>query len=107
MRRPKASDIDDVEALRAVEASCIERGMWTNTDEVAARFPHMPLKVVAAKLARLEGRCLISGCPCGCRGDWELTSAGRAAAGIERAWRPNPAEDHYARRAQARAAQRD
>jgi hypothetical protein len=88
----KASDIDDREILRAIEETCIERGVWSSTSVVAERFPDFPPKVVAAKLAKLLGRGLVTGCDCGCRGDWELTAAGRALAGIEEAWRENPIE---------------
>jgi hypothetical protein len=37
----------------------------------------LPDKLVLAKIARLMKRGLIDGCPCGCRGDYELTSKGR------------------------------
>lgn len=41
-----------------------------------------PGKVVLAKMKRLIDRGLVDGCPCGCRGDYELTDAGRAAIGV-------------------------
>lgn len=40
-----------------------------------------PDKVVLAKMRRLIDRGLVDGCPCGCRGDYELTDAGRAMIG--------------------------
>ena len=89
-RRWKASDLDEAAVLQAVERSCEERGFWTNTWEVSAAFPDAPFKVVAAKLSRLLHRKLVTGCDCGCRGDWELTAAGRERAGIATEWRPNP-----------------
>lgn len=76
-RRPKAADINDTDMLRAVYEQVLERGLWTNTTAVAERYPKFPPKVVAAKLAQLHKRGLLSGCPCGCRGDWELTDLGR------------------------------
>lgn len=38
----------------------------------------MPSALVLAKATRLIGRHLLDGCPCGCRGDFELTEAGKA-----------------------------
>ena len=36
-----------------------------------------PEKVALAKMRALIKRGLVDGCPCGCRGDFELTDAGR------------------------------
>jgi len=88
----KASDIDDKEILLVVENSCIERGIWSNTTIVAEKYSEFPFKVVAAKLSKLLRRGLLTGCDCGCRGDWELTKQGREFAGIQVEWRDNPAE---------------
>ncbi len=96
----KASDLSDVEVLHIVEATCARKGYWANTTEVAVCFPDVPSKVVAAKLSQLLKRDLISGCDCGCRGDWELLQAGRELAGIAAAWRENP-EEHYAPRGES------
>lgn len=73
----KAADINDIDVLGAVKTLTDEGGMWTNTSAVAREFPDAPFKVVAAKLRRLLKRGLLTGCDCGCRGDWELTRAGR------------------------------
>lgn len=88
----KAADLDDRAVLRVVEASCLARNSWTNTTVVAEAFPDAPFKVVAAKLSKLLRRKFVTGCDCGCRGDWELTEAGREFAGVDRAWRKNPCE---------------
>lgn len=68
----KAADISDTAALGAVSDIKQQTGTWANTDQVAAYFPAFPIKVVHAKLRRLLKRGLVSGCPCGCRGDWEV-----------------------------------
>lgn len=91
-RRPQAKDIADVEILRAVEELCFMENAWAVTWNVQAQFPAFPPKVVNAKLSRLLRRGLLTGCDCGCRGDWELTHRGRLAAGIVVGWRPNPQE---------------
>lgn len=36
-------------------------------------------KLALAKMRTLIRRGLVTGCPCGCRGDFELTAAGREA----------------------------
>lgn len=38
-----------------------------------------PPKLALAKMKVLIRRKLVSGCPCGCRGDFEITEAGRRA----------------------------
>lgn len=88
-----ARDIPDEVFLRAVERA---KGVWARdwamrsdvervlgglpvgkdapwVDEV----PGVPAKVVLAKARRVMGRGLMTGCDCGCRGDFELTDKGR------------------------------
>jgi hypothetical protein len=50
---------------------------WVMLYELQAA-PAFPEKVVRAKLAALIRRGLLSGCTCGCRGDFEITAAGEA-----------------------------
>ena len=38
----------------------------------------LPEKLVRAKMNQLMSKGLIDGCPCGCRGDYELTDKGRS-----------------------------
>lgn len=76
----KAADLDDLVTLSAVALDAKERGStlgactWTLAER---SFPQVPQKVVAAKLRQLMKRGLLTGCSCGCRGDWLLTDAGR------------------------------
>lgn len=44
---------------------------------VHAMPPNIPWKLANAKMQMLMRRGLVDGCPCGCRGDCELTIAGR------------------------------
>ncbi len=83
----KAADIADADILAVIDALQRERaeelGMlddlpWTHTWDVQERYPDVPPKVVAAKLSKLLRRRLVTGCDCGCRGDWELTARGSA-----------------------------
>ena len=55
---------------------------WVMFDELQAA-PAFPAKVVRAKLAALIRRGLLTGCTCGCRGDFELTPAGEALLDAE------------------------
>lgn len=87
----KTSDLEDKEVMQAVYDSCVADNMWSNTHKIAEKFPNFPFKVVASKLSRLLKRRLVTGCDCGCRGDWELTAAGYEFLNIE-SWRDNPAE---------------
>lgn len=82
-RKPKASDIDDVDFLRSVHRISLDGKWsvpvrWVSIWEMEPLFPAMPAKVVAAKFRQLLKRGLLDGCPCGCRGDLELTADGMA-----------------------------
>ena len=71
-RPPKCSDIDTEVLLRGIEAMCRIKGGWLATSEVhGVLLPGLPFKLVHAKLAKLVAQGRLSGCPCGCRGDWE------------------------------------
>lgn len=49
---------------------------WNNS--VAPLFPpDTPWKLIQKKMARLIERGIIEGCPCPCRGDYEVTDASR------------------------------
>ncbi len=61
------------------------RGQWatwqaidTYMPSVGALFPDAADKLVRAKMAQLIGKGLVSGCSCGCRGDYEITEKGTA-----------------------------
>jgi hypothetical protein len=82
-----ARDIPDELFLDAIRAA---RGLWTRQwamlSDIQAvlagvplskrnypdEFDGVPRKVVLAKAKRLIDRKVIDGCPCGCRGDFEI-----------------------------------
>ena len=69
----KASDIDDAAFLRAVQREQVANGGgWAMRWDVAEHFPDVPEKVLLAKARRLMRRGFLDGCPCGCRGDYEV-----------------------------------
>jgi hypothetical protein len=54
------------------------------TSDIIAMYDDMiPAKVIHRKAARLYWRDLLSGCPCGCRGDWCLTKQGAELIGVK------------------------
>ncbi len=54
-------------------------------DDVYYAMPeNTPHKVALAKMKRLHSRGLVGGCPCGCRGDFEITDKGLALIEKER-----------------------
>ena len=71
----KAADIADIVFLRLVRLK--RYGMGASRWDVGEELQQFPEKVVLAKARGLIRRGLISGCACGCRGDFELTDRGR------------------------------
>ncbi len=64
-------------------------GTWSMRRDVQEELEKMmkrrlPEKVVIAKFKRLEGRKMVDGCSCGCRGDWQLKQAGLDIVGASR-----------------------
>lgn len=47
-------------------------GGLDHTDTLVSDVPGVPAKVTLAKARRLIKRGLIDGCPCGCRGDYQI-----------------------------------
>lgn len=84
-----ARDIPDAVFLRAISAAA-RHGAWAcrwdvervlgglDPSQYIDEVPGVPGKVVLAKFRRVKHRGLADGCDCGCRGDFELTDAGRA-----------------------------
>jgi len=83
----QAKHVSDVAVLRAVErlgAKIREAhggfsAAWAFTWDLYAEFPSVPEKVMRAKMVALIRRKLVTGCTCGCRGDFEITSTGKEA----------------------------
>ena len=69
----QAKHISDVAALRPLDPVRWST-WWVLAEEL---FPGLPPKVVLAKYRRLIRRKVISGCACGCRGDFTLLPKGQ------------------------------
>lgn len=53
-------------------------GEYTPENSVAHAMPEgTPEKLVLAKMRQMIRRGVVDGCPCGCRGDFEITAKGR------------------------------
>ena len=84
--RMQAKDVPDEPVLRFLAAhggpGCT---IWRHADgtprersALRGMPDDVPEKVARAKMAALIRRGLADGCACGCRGDFEITPAGRA-----------------------------
>ena len=69
----KASDIPDSDFLASIQRHSSNIG--ASIGRIEADFPASPPKVVLAKARSLLKRGLISGCGCGCRGDFRIKEA--------------------------------
>jgi hypothetical protein len=88
----KCSDISDRAVL---EFLAQHQGEWSTHGHgysmptvQDAMPPGTPLKLQLAKMRQLHRRGFVGGCPCGCRGDWEITDKGLAFIG-------QPRTEHY------------
>lgn len=85
----KCSDIPDQTILSFLAD---HQGTWATLGgdgsimpNVALAFPpDTPPKVKLAKMRKLIERGLSGGCPCGCRGDYEITDKGLKLIGRQR-----------------------
>jgi hypothetical protein len=78
----KCKDIPDQPIL---EFLLSHKGKWCNWYFGDERDVHLampastPEKLVLAKMRMLIRRGVVTGCPCGCRGDFEITEKGEAS----------------------------
>lgn len=94
----KTSDISDKAILEYLAA---RQGTWTSlwyghfktskdpgfreTPDVYDAMPvGTPSKIALSKMRQLHKRGLVGGCPCGCRGDFEITDKGLSLIGRQR-----------------------
>lgn len=80
----KCKDIEDVPLLKFIdekqkEKRAANKGSWVHVwDFEGTSYFDLPDRLFRAKMGKLIKRKLVSGCNCGCRGDYELTGFGRA-----------------------------
>lgn len=73
----KCEDISTAEVCRIISLTQQREKRWANLSEIAAAFPGCPPKLLLAKLRQMVKRYYLNGCPCGCRGDFDLLSKGK------------------------------
>ncbi len=66
----KAADISDAIMIAKIQENAKTRGATACLWELQDMLPEYPPKVVQAKCKALVRRKVISGCACGCRGDF-------------------------------------
>lgn len=82
-RKPKCSDIDNLDFLRVVAYIQHIHLRWADrwtVEEVLYTDPTyswINWKLVVAKARKLIKQGYLDGCACGCRGDFELTPKGK------------------------------
>lgn len=80
--RMQAKDIQDRPVLeflaKHAESWCTWGDGWGNATVQDAMSPGTPGRLQLAKMRSLIKRGLADGCPCGCRGDFEITLDGLA-----------------------------
>ncbi len=72
----QAKHLDTKKIIEFVADRLIREDCWTTFYELEPAFPDIPRKLFLAKMRGLIGKGLLDGCGCGCRGDFEMTSAG-------------------------------
>lgn len=73
--RLQAKDIPDLTVLGIIDDIERRQNKWTLTYDLRDRLS-VPYKLVVAKADALIRRKLITGCSCGCNGQFELTAKG-------------------------------
>lgn len=75
----KCKDIPDEPIIRLLAKRPGEWHNWFFGDDKDVRQampPNLPEKLVLGKMRMLMRRGLVTGCGCGCRGDFEITAKG-------------------------------
>jgi len=71
-KKVQAKDITDEQFLAVVDRVCAEKKRWTHLEDLeVALGPGISERPIRAKAKSLIKRRLITGCACGCRGDFE------------------------------------
>lgn len=74
--RPQAKDIPDKAFLDVVDDIEKREHRWSFNSDLEDRLG-FPNALIRAKARALIRRKMITGCPCGCRGDYEIAVNGR------------------------------
>jgi hypothetical protein len=73
----QCKDIDDAALVRFVADKQRELGTWVCVWDLEPPYSELPDRLFRAKMGKLIKKGYLTGCNCGCRGDYELTTKGR------------------------------
>ena len=72
----QCKDIDDAALVRFIADKQRELGAWVCVWDLAPPYSEMPGNLFRAKMGKLISKGYLTGCNCGCRGDYEVTVKG-------------------------------
>ena len=73
----QCKDIQDAPLVRFVAEKQREKGYWVNVwDFDGTEYEALPDNLFRAKMGNLIKKGYLTGCNCGCRGDYEVTVKG-------------------------------
>lgn len=76
-KRMQAKDLGDRDFLSYIDTRSAALAAWVCLWDFDGPYLDIPHKLIRAKAAKLIKRGFMTGCSCGCRGDFEITMAGR------------------------------
>lgn len=77
----QCKDIDDAGLVRFIADKQEQLGRWVCVWDLEPPYSELPDRLFRAKTGKLMGKGYLTGCNCGCRGDYEVTAAGLALIG--------------------------
>jgi len=72
----QAKHVSDEQILFVIDRVKDQDRRWTFTWDLELYYPMIPPKVLLAKCRSMIKRGIITGCDCGCRGDFERVNSG-------------------------------
>lgn len=73
----QCKDIPDAPLVRFVARKQTELGTWVCVWDLEPPYSELPDNLFRAKMGKLINKGYLTGCNCGCRGDYEVTDKGR------------------------------
>jgi len=77
-RGMQCKDIADAPLVRFIADKQSELGAWVCVWDFEPPYSDLPSNLFRAKMGGLIDKGYLTGCNCGCRGDYEITKQGRA-----------------------------
>jgi len=74
----QCKDIAAAPLVRFVAEKQRELGRWVCVWDLETPYSELPDNLFRAKMGKLINKGYLTGCNCGCRGDYEITDKGKA-----------------------------